>query len=58
MSKNLSIITTKAYLHNIILCIFKKYIKVSFIPICFQYLTLTNLAFLPCLCYKFIFSVK
>ena len=53
MSKNLVILTTKAYLCNIILRIFKKYLKVSFVPICFQHLSWTNLAFLPCLYYLF-----
>ena len=38
-------------IRNIILRIFKKYLKVSFVPICFQHLSWTNLAFLPCLYY-------
>src|ERR1700754_83038 len=39
---------------TIIVRIFKKYLKGSFVPICFQHLSLTNLAFLPCLCHQFI----
>lgn len=38
-------------IRNVILRIFKKYLKVSFVPICFQHLSWTNLAFLPCLYY-------
>ena len=30
-----------------------EYPKVSFLPICIQQLSLVNIAFLPCLCYKF-----
>jgi hypothetical protein len=52
MFKDLMIITTKGYYRNNLLRIFKKYLKISFVPICFQHLPLTNLAFLPCLYYK------
>ena len=36
---------------NNLLRIFKKYLKVSFVPICFQHLSRTNIASLPCLYY-------
>lgn len=59
--KILEILTNKAYYHNnlnkniimivMLYYVYKKYLKVSFVPICFQHLSLTNLAFLPCLYY-------
>lgn len=42
------------YIRNNILHILKKYFKISFVPICFQHLSLTNLAFLPCLYNQFV----
>ena len=63
MSKNLKISTTKAYYikkkNNIFLMILVvfyyvlKYPKVSFALKCFQHLSLTDVAFLPCLCEQF-----